>query len=266
MWPERFVPHCQIAGTMFISLFQISTGMKSVIAIIVGLLLLGSTSFAQQSENKRKLDEAKRKAADERSRSFGKRSSTHEEAPTISKNDPGKPQKKSVDSDQEKKSKDNSGLVIDLNEDQTKSKETRGANTDPAKSNAPAVIQTTTSESGSPAILSGDNGNGRDGTNNVQRGTLKMAGAEVKGDMGLYKKDAGEKNIRTPKRISKQEEQPQRITERPAVPQNSEATVQETSSQQEESVVKKTPEKKDEKKSKGKSKKSRKGKSRDSGK
>jgi hypothetical protein len=238
--------------------------MKSVIAIIVGLLLLGSTSFAQQSENRRKLEEAKRKAADERSRGFGKRSFSHQEAPTISKNDPGKPQKKSVDSDGEKKSKENTDLVIDLNEDQTKSKETRGENTDPAKSNAPAVIQTTTSESGSPAILSGDNGNGRDGTNNVQRGTLKMAGAEMKGDMGLYKKDASDKNIRESKRIQKQEEQPQQITDRPAATQNNDAAVQETSSQQEESTVTKKSDQK-EKKSKTKSKKSRKSKSRESG-
>src|SRR5688500_642649 len=43
-----------------------------------------------------------------------------------------------------------------------------------AASNTPAVEQTTTSGSGSPAVLSGEDGDGRDGTNNVQRASMNM--------------------------------------------------------------------------------------------
>ena len=48
---------------------------------------------------------------------------------------------------------------------------------DPRASNTPAVPQTTTSDSGSPAVLSGDKGADRDGTNNVQRATMNMVGS-----------------------------------------------------------------------------------------
>lgn len=44
-------------------------------------------------------------------------------------------------------------------------------------SNSPAVVQTNASDSGSPAILSKQNGRMRDGTNNVQRATMNMAGS-----------------------------------------------------------------------------------------
>ena len=44
-------------------------------------------------------------------------------------------------------------------------------------SNTPAVSQTTSSGSGSPAILSSKGGQGRDGTNNVQRASMNMAGS-----------------------------------------------------------------------------------------
>ena len=43
--------------------------------------------------------------------------------------------------------------------------------------NTPAVPQTTTSGSGSPAVLSGKDGSQRDGTNNVQRASMNMAGS-----------------------------------------------------------------------------------------
>ena len=46
-----------------------------------------------------------------------------------------------------------------------------------AVSNTPAVPQTTTSQGGSPAVLADDDGDGRDGTNNVQRASMNMAGA-----------------------------------------------------------------------------------------
>lgn len=50
----------------------------------------------------------------------------------------------------------------------------------PAASNTPAIHQTTSSQSGSPAMLSDDQGSGRDGTNNVQKASMNMAGSPVK--------------------------------------------------------------------------------------
>lgn len=44
-------------------------------------------------------------------------------------------------------------------------------------SNTPAVSQMTSSGSGSPAVLSSKDGQGRDGTNNVQRASMNMAGS-----------------------------------------------------------------------------------------
>ncbi|HEX8040451.1 MAG TPA: hypothetical protein VF490_14935 [Chryseosolibacter sp.] len=45
--------------------------------------------------------------------------------------------------------------------------------------NAGGLIQETSSGSGSPALLSGKNGTERDGTNNVQRAHMNMAGSPV---------------------------------------------------------------------------------------
>ena len=44
-------------------------------------------------------------------------------------------------------------------------------------SNTPGLIERTSSPSGSPALLSSGKGSQRDGTNNVQRATMNMAGA-----------------------------------------------------------------------------------------
>jgi hypothetical protein len=52
---------------------------------------------------------------------------------------------------------------------------------DPDASNVPAVMQENSSQSGSPAVLSGEEGSDRDGTNNVQRAKPNMAGSKVKG-------------------------------------------------------------------------------------
>lgn len=48
-------------------------------------------------------------------------------------------------------------------------------------SNTPAVPETTTSQGGSPAVLSGEKGSDRDGTNNVQRASMNMAGSPAAG-------------------------------------------------------------------------------------
>jgi hypothetical protein len=55
--------------------------------------------------------------------------------------------------------------------------DTTNAVSDARASNTPAVQQFTSSGSGSPAVLSGDKGKDRDGTNNVQRASMNMAGS-----------------------------------------------------------------------------------------
>ena len=79
--------------------------------------------------------------------------------------------------------------------------------------NTPAVIQRTSSESGSPAVLSGNNGKDRDGTNNVQRATPNIAGAKEPGNMNLSEKNTQMKNQNTgtERKIRKEEEVPARI-------------------------------------------------------
>jgi hypothetical protein len=79
--------------------------------------------------------------------------------------------------------------------------------------NTPAVIQRTSSESGSPAVLSGNNGKERDGTNNVQRATPNIAGAKEPGNMNLSEKNTESKNQNTgvETKIRKEEEVPARI-------------------------------------------------------
>jgi hypothetical protein len=54
-----------------------------------------------------------------------------------------------------------------------------GTSANPQTTNAPPVLQRTTSGSGSPAVLSGENGKDPDGTNTVQRAQSNMAGAKV---------------------------------------------------------------------------------------
>lgn len=90
------------------------------------------------------------------------------------------------------------------------------------RNNTPAVIQRTTSESGSPAILSGDNGTKRDGTNNVQRAKPNIAGAKEPGNMNLPAKNTAEPNRKTDApRVRKQEEQPNQTGTPPAEKQPS---------------------------------------------
>lgn len=74
---------------------------------------------------------------------------------------------------------------------------------DAQASNTPAVPQTTTSQSGSPAVLSGDNGASRDGTNNVQRASMNMAGSPA-GNV-----DLAESNVNPDSEIKKRQREEQ---------------------------------------------------------
>jgi len=86
---------------------------------------------------------------------------------------------------------------------------------DPDASNVPAVTEETTSQSGSPAVLSEDEGEGRDGTNNVQRAEPNMVGSPVDGIhySGREVNDA-DREIRDRSREQQAEPKPNTASER----------------------------------------------------
>jgi hypothetical protein len=84
----------------------------------------------------------------------------------------------------------------------------QGGKADPQASNAPAVIEETSSQSGSPAVLSGTKGAERDGTNNIQRAKPNMEGSSVNG--------LKIKNVDEDKEIRKKTDQPQQNAQTPA--------------------------------------------------
>jgi hypothetical protein len=170
--------------------------MKKIISIMVSIMLVISLNANAQSGDKKE-KELKSKQLKERSRSLGGQR-TQSDIPgdksTADENTQAADTVSSADNDS------GNNAVVERNEDQPGR---------PAKGTAPAVVQKTTSESGSPSVLSDDNGEGRDGTNNVQRAKPNIAGAEEPGNMNLSKKNAGEKNIKVDSKIQRQEERPQ---------------------------------------------------------
>lgn len=114
-------------------------------------------------------------------------------------------------------SQDGEDLVLEKNQDQGLSSDDDGngltnenntTQRGEQRTNTPAVIQTTTSESGSPAILSGEDGAKRDGTNNVQRAKPNIAGAKEPGKMNPAKNPAGKNRKTDAPGVRKHEEQP----------------------------------------------------------
>lgn len=190
--------------------------MKTIFSIVLVLFFVHGAAIAQPGQKKK--EQLRKQQADERKRSLGGQRTGNEGigAPPIDKNGATNQQQNKDRQNQQGGSSKSS--VSDANEGQSTKAD---GEADPSattgqqaqqteKSNAPAVVQTTSSESGSPAILSPNNGKGRDGTNNVQRSSYNMAGAQVPGNLELSKKNVGERNINTGKRIRKQEEIPSR--------------------------------------------------------
>ncbi len=186
--------------------------MKKAAIVMIGLLLAGTGVSAQSKQDE--VNKTTEKAAEERSRS----SVTPQRTANELKDDRGQvPETNTEDvlngADNASDSTDTNNLakasstaneteVITPNENQPQDPEGR-------KSNTPAVIQRTQSESGSPAILSKENGEGKDGTNTVQRSKVNMAGAEVPRNMNLSRKNVGQRNMNTGQKIRTQEHQPQ---------------------------------------------------------
>lgn len=239
--------------------------MKKLMSLITIWLLVTSFALCQSGTDKKAA--AEKKASEERQRSVTGQRTENElkddkgtNPPPVDKSHDGLPNSEQQQPGQQ------SGQVVPSNEDQSGTQNAQGAQAQ--TSNASSVIQTTTSESGSPSILSPNNGNGRDGTNNVQRAKPNIAGAEVPSNMNLDKKNT---DARTPNpgssRIRKEEEQPARITS-PGREQGSDgknAQVEQSNSNQ--PVAQPANNSQDEQVTKNKSKKrSRKNKDKDSGK
>lgn len=180
---------------------------------LVGCLLCSLPVVAQTG--KQKLDKAKREAKEERQRGFGgerTESDLKDERQKLPPNEQNKVDDGVPDStgnNKEQKSGASSKEVIQRNNDQPTAKNKNASDPSGNQSTPPAVIQRTTSESGSPSVLSADNGRGRDGTNNVQRSSINIAGSPMRGNYNLDRKNKDEQDQKTDSsRIHKQEENP----------------------------------------------------------
>jgi hypothetical protein len=151
--------------------------MKIIISFM--LMVLSAAAIGQPASKEKKAS-AEKKAADERQRSFGGQVDKGN-----LKGQGTLPQpKNSSDTVQTDGATDSKSIVSSHN-----GHPQSGSNSQAQKSNAPAVIQSTSSESGSPSILSNENGSGRDGTNNVQRAKPNIAGAEVPSNMNIEQRN-----------------------------------------------------------------------------
>jgi hypothetical protein len=195
--------------------------MIKILSIILGLLLVSDLATAQAGDKKEK--QLKEKQLLERQRSLGGQRAESDQIDEKGKTQGShQDQNQNQSNDQQEKENNdqkNNDSIITPNKDQNP-EASDGADMEEnnndqqaakrEKSNAPAIIQTTTSESGSPAVLSKDNGRSRDGTNNIQRSTYNMAGAKIPDNMNLAGKNAGGRNFNTGKRIRQQEDMPVR--------------------------------------------------------
>jgi hypothetical protein len=244
-----------LPGIMFLRpSLQNDETMKTQITIAA--LILSAASFDAWSQNNDQKDkELEQQQQSERSRSMqGIRTDNElkddrQEVPSNQYRNSGK------DSLSNQSSADSSETeVIQKNQDQGLGTDDDGngltnennkTQSGEQRTNTPAVIQRTTSESGSPAILSGDDGKKRDGTNNVQRATPNIAGAEEIGNANLSQKNNTEKNMKTDApRVKKQEEQPATTASEAQVQdtkdesgENADSTMRETTTQEQSGPV-----------------------------
>lgn len=184
--------------------------MKNLISLALTLLLTCAFVYGQQGKEKKQA--AEKKAAEERDRSMGGYRTNNE-----LKDDRGEITPANNDAGEDNiraQQREGSTAPLSRNENQMAAP---GSPTDTTeqKSNAPAVIQRSTSEGGSPSVLSDNNGYGRDGTGNVQRAKPNMAGAEVPGNFNTAEKNTQQSNsVNGQSNIRREEETPTQITNR----------------------------------------------------
>lgn len=186
--------------------------MKTLATIAV--IAFSATSFNAWSQD----DDKKEKELEKTQESERARSTQGIITENELKDDKGEVQSNEYRKSKEDSSSEMEGEVIEPNKDQgPESNEDSSNESDTtqnrAQRNTPVVIQHTSSESGSPAVLSGNNGKDRDGTNNVQRATPNMAGAKEPGNMNLSEKNGSTRTQKpaTEKKIRQQEKQPAQI-------------------------------------------------------
>lgn len=183
--------------------------MKNLISLALTLTLTCAFVYGQQGKEKKQA--AEKKAAEERVRSMGGYRTNNE-----LKDDKGEITPANNDAGEDNiraQQQEESTAPVSRNESQMAAS---GSETDTTEqSNAPAVIQRSTSEGGSPSVLSDNNGYGRDGTGNVQRAKPNMAGAEVPGNFNTAEKNTQQTdNVNGKTNVRKEEETPPQISSR----------------------------------------------------
>jgi hypothetical protein len=197
--------------------FHLSNASKNKNAMRVKFILIGClccvlTVVAQKG--KHKLQKAERQAKEERQRSFGGKRTESDLKDEKQKLHAGQGNKTtdlpaSAESNRQGGNSNGSKELVQRNADQPNAQNKNTSDSSGNQSTPPVVIQRTTSESGSPSILAGDNGRERDGTNNVQRSSINVAGSTMRGNLNLDEKNRSEQNQKTDSpRIQKQEEVP----------------------------------------------------------
>jgi hypothetical protein len=201
--------------------------MKTILYYLFIFFFITSLANAQSASERNKA--ADKKAAAERQRSLGGQRTDNELKDDLHKIQPtnhlkGTPSNNAADTSNTNPTRNEHPTkqeVVPTNKDQgSEANNNTDANTNAnagsssqnnGASNAAVVIQRTSSEGGSPSVLSRENGKDRDGTNNIQRSTYNMAGAQLSGNWNLDKKNRNGQTINSDStRIKKQEEQPQR--------------------------------------------------------
>lgn len=176
--------------------------LMGLTGLFIGCILM----TANGQSGKERLEKAKENAAEERTRSVGGQRTYNDLLderqglqPEAGKDEEGEEETTLA---REEGEGNPGGLAPTLEEGEED--ETQSGNT-----NTTVVIDRTSSGAGSPAVLSDDDGRGRDGTGNVQRAQPNMVGSPVTSDMNLSERNSGAQDEGRVQEIREQEEVPQ---------------------------------------------------------
>lgn len=179
------------------------TDMKKLMAL-TGLFIGCILMTANGQSGKERLEKAKENAAEERTRSVGGQRTYNELLDEREGLQPeaGEDQEEETTLAREGSEGNPGGLAPTPEEGEEGERQSGNANTT-------VVIDRTSSGAGSPAVLSDDDGRGRDGTGNVQRAQPNMVGSPVTSDMNLSERNSGAQDDGRVQGIREQEEVPQ---------------------------------------------------------
>lgn len=195
--------------------------MKKLLGL-TGLCIVCFWMTAAGQSGKERLEKAKENAAEQRTRSVGGQRTFNEfrdQSEGLQQEDENDRQDETTLAREEDEGNPG-GLAPTLEEGEEQSGNT----------NTTVVIDRTSSGAGSPAVLSEDDGRGRDGTGNVQRARPNMVGSPVTSDMNLSERNSGAQDDGRVQGIREQEEVPQ--TDRDATqPQDAQQAAEKQDSQ-----------------------------------